>query len=174
MGDEVSSHSLVSDMSGPSSPYLHCLDGRSTRDRPSNHRECQWFRHTLPKLSFPKFEGSHPKIWLDKCMDYFRVYEVQKVMWVTIATLHMEGKAAKWWQVYKLQASECYWRQFRRVVEMKFGVEDYCKALATLLDLKQTTFWMTMCRTLTTSATKSRCIILVMMSSFLCLNLSKE
>lgn len=71
MGDEVSSHSLVSDMSGPSSPYLHCLDGRSTRDRPSNHRECQWFRHTLSELSFPKFEGSHPKIWLDKCMDYF-------------------------------------------------------------------------------------------------------
>lgn len=93
--------------------------------------------HTLPKLSFPKFDGSQPKIWLDKCTDYFRIYDVQPTMWVTTAALHMEGNAAKWWQVFKLNVSSCSWLQFCDAVERKFGAEDYRKALASLLDLKQ-------------------------------------
>jgi hypothetical protein len=61
-----------------------------------------WYCYTLPKLSFPKFEGSSPKIQLDKCIDYFRMYEVPTVIWVTTVALHMEGNVAKWWQVFKL------------------------------------------------------------------------
>lgn len=32
--------------------------------------------HALPKMYFPKFDGSHPKIWLDNCANYFSIYIV--------------------------------------------------------------------------------------------------
>jgi hypothetical protein len=33
-------------------------------------------RSALPKMSFPKFHGKHPHIWLDKCVDYFRIFNI--------------------------------------------------------------------------------------------------
>jgi hypothetical protein len=30
--------------------------------------------HALPKMYFPKFDGSHPKIWIDNCKNYFSIY----------------------------------------------------------------------------------------------------
>jgi hypothetical protein len=57
----------------------------------------------LPKLSFPKFSGDNPKIWIDKCGDYFHIFNVPKCMWTTTASLHMEENAARWLQVYKMK-----------------------------------------------------------------------
>ena len=31
-------------------------------------------RAHLPKMSFPRFSGQNPKIWKDKCMDYFTIF----------------------------------------------------------------------------------------------------
>jgi hypothetical protein len=59
--------------------------------------------HALPKLSFPKFQGLEPGIWLAKCMDYFTIYRVPEMMWVTAASMHMEGNAARWLQVYRVK-----------------------------------------------------------------------
>ena len=48
---------------------------------PSNHHAAGFSRRSqdgdspiravLPKLSFPRFDGSNPTIWKDKCVDYF-------------------------------------------------------------------------------------------------------
>uniref|UniRef100_A0A0A8XZM8 Retrotransposon gag domain-containing protein n=1 Tax=Arundo donax TaxID=35708 RepID=A0A0A8XZM8_ARUDO len=59
-------------------------------------------------------------------------------MWVTAASLHMEGNAACWLQVYKLQHGLGSWEQFMQAVEEKFGADDYRKSMAALLSLKQT------------------------------------
>jgi hypothetical protein len=32
----------------------------------------------LPKMSFPKFSGEHPRIWIDKCADYFRIFNIRR------------------------------------------------------------------------------------------------
>jgi len=32
--------------------------------------------YKLPRLDFPKFDGSHPKIWKEKCEKYFSMFNV--------------------------------------------------------------------------------------------------
>jgi hypothetical protein len=54
----------------------------------------------LPKLSFPKFNGENPWIWIDKCGDYFRIFNIFECLWTTVASLHMEENTTKWLQVY--------------------------------------------------------------------------
>jgi hypothetical protein len=58
-------------------------------------------------------------------------------MWVPAASLHMEGNAARWLQVYKLNQRLGNWTQFCQAVQSKFGVDEYPKALRSLLDLRQ-------------------------------------
>lgn len=70
----------------------------------------------LLKFSFPKFQGDRPSIWLDKCKDYFTIFHVPSFIWIMIASMHMEGKAAKWWQVYKLHHTLGSWQQFATAV----------------------------------------------------------
>jgi hypothetical protein len=69
--------------------------------RPVGHRfrhedEFQVHRTTLPKLLFPKFSGENPRIWVDKCCDYFRIFNIPECLWTTAVSLHMEDNAAKW------------------------------------------------------------------------------
>jgi len=108
---------------------------------PSHHRPFVDSHHNytpLPEMLFPKFEGVDPKIWLDKCENYFCIFNVHESMWVTSASLHMEGNAARWWQVYKQQNGLGTWTQFKQAVESKFGAYAYREALNELLELKQT------------------------------------
>lgn len=93
--------------------------------------------HALPKMHFPKFDGSHPKIWIDNCTNYFSIYNVPERVWVSSATMHLEGNAAKWFQAYKQTHTKISWLTFCLAVEEKFGADDYRNALADLIDLKQ-------------------------------------
>ena len=52
--------------------------------------------HALPKMLFPKF-SIHPKIWIDNCCNYFSIYNVPERLWVSSATMHLEGNATKWY-----------------------------------------------------------------------------
>jgi hypothetical protein len=55
----------------------------------------------MPKMPFRCFDGEHPRIWRDKCYDYFRAFNISPALWLTTATLHLEGNAAIWQQAYK-------------------------------------------------------------------------
>jgi hypothetical protein len=68
--------------------------------------------HTLPKMLFPSSNGTQPKIWLDKCQNYFNIYQIPKSLWVEAATMHLQDNAAKWWQTYKLTHPSVTWKQF--------------------------------------------------------------
>jgi hypothetical protein len=63
------------------------------------------------KMAFPKFDGEHPGIWRDKCYDYFIVFNISPALWLTTATLHMEGNAAAWLQSYMQQHTLGQWPQ---------------------------------------------------------------
>jgi hypothetical protein len=93
----------------------------------------------LPKLQFPVFTGDNPKIWRDKCQDYFRIFNVPEYRWISAATMHMEKNAAKWVQVQKRKYGLGTWEEFMTAVEAKFGAYDYIHALNELLELKQAT-----------------------------------
>lgn len=136
LDDDGSNNSFGFDGMGGHSPLIRDNHGRREPMRPPQH-DGHWSKHMLPKWSFPKFDGSSPKILVAKCIDYFRIYEVPEVLWVQAAALHMEGNAEKWWHVYKLQFPGADWPRFSRAMEQKFGAEDYRKALQALLNLKQ-------------------------------------
>jgi hypothetical protein len=89
------------------------------------------------KMNFPTFNGEFPHIWRDKCLDYFRVCNIHATMWLTAATLHLEGDAAHWFQSYKLKHVVQGWPDFITAVEAKFGVHDYREFMDELLALKQ-------------------------------------
>jgi hypothetical protein len=55
----------------------------------------------MPKMPFPRFDGVHPRVWRDKCHDYFRAFNISPNLWVTTATLHMDGNTTIWLQAFR-------------------------------------------------------------------------
>jgi hypothetical protein len=53
----------------------------------------------VPKMLFPKFGGKEPTIWLNRCEDYFNMYQVLGAMKVAVASMNMEGNPARWLQI---------------------------------------------------------------------------
>jgi hypothetical protein len=93
-------------------------------------------RGALPKLSFLKFSGENLKIWINKCGDYFCIFNVPECMWTTATSLHMEENMAKWLQVYKMKRGLGDWATFVEAVENKFGAYDYRTTVQDLLGMK--------------------------------------
>jgi hypothetical protein len=91
----------------------------------------------MPKMHFPKFNGTNPKVWRDNCESYFTLYHLPEGMWVTAAHLHFEGNTATWYQAYKQNHTFKGWEHFCSVVEEEFGADDYRTAMNELPDLKQ-------------------------------------
>jgi len=96
-------------------------------------------KHALPKLSFPRFTGSNPRVWRSKCQDYFQLYNVPPTMQATFASLHMDDNVGKWLQLFKRKHGLTDWTSFISAVEEKFGAADYRDAMGELLELTQTT-----------------------------------
>jgi hypothetical protein len=65
------------------------------------------------------------------------LYNVQEYLWVMAASMHMEGRAAKWLQVYKLNQPLGNWSQFTAAVVSTFGSYEYPQAMHDLLHLQQ-------------------------------------
>jgi hypothetical protein len=112
--------------------------GGSGGGRPGSTHHDQGGRTQLPKMSFPRFDGEHPRIWRDKCYDYFRAFNISATLWITTATLHMDGNAAIWLQSYKKRHELGSWPQFIAAVEAEFGADDKRRSIKALLALKQT------------------------------------
>lgn len=92
----------------------------------------------LPGMSFPKFDDADPRVWLDKCLDYFHIFKVSEAMWVQVASLHLEGFVAYWFHVHKLKQRTDEWNHFAQAVLNKFGADEYPKAMRRLMGLRQT------------------------------------
>lgn len=54
---------------------------------------------TYPKCHFSVFDGENPRIWINKCKEYFKLYNIADHMMTSATSLHLEGNAAKWYQV---------------------------------------------------------------------------
>jgi hypothetical protein len=88
-------------------------------------------------MSFPRFDGENPRIWKDKCLDYFKLFNVNPSLWLVSATLHMDGDAALWLKAYRLRHEITTWPTLMVAVMEKFGADDYRKALKQFFALKQ-------------------------------------
>jgi hypothetical protein len=58
-------------------------------------------RQWLPKMDFPHFDGSDARIWVDKCISHFAMYQILVGFRVSVASIHMSGPAAQWFQTFK-------------------------------------------------------------------------
>jgi hypothetical protein len=91
----------------------------------------------LSKMSFPKFPGVEPGIWITMCLEYFMIYQVPEFMWASSASLHMEGRAGRWMQVYKMKQGLGDWAHFVQAVQEKFGSEEYSQSMRGLVHMTQ-------------------------------------
>ena len=92
----------------------------------------------MPKMGFPKFDGTNARIWLDGCEAYFTLYDIPVGFKVTSATLHLVGDAAHWFHAYKLQHGWPDWVQFMEAVLQEFDVNVHREKMRALMLLKQT------------------------------------
>jgi hypothetical protein len=49
----------------------------------------------LLKVNFPVFNGDDPQLWQSRCESYFEMYEVESTLWIKVASMHLEGPAAR-------------------------------------------------------------------------------
>ncbi|WVZ81560.1 hypothetical protein U9M48_028917 [Paspalum notatum var. saurae] len=95
-------------------------------------------RGKLPKLHFPQFDGSQPKLWLSRCEDYFELYGVDSHMWVKVASLHFSASAARWLQSVEQRVRHCSWAEFRTMIMDRFGRDQHELLLRQLFNIRQT------------------------------------
>jgi len=50
----------------------------------------------MPQFSFPKFDGSNPKLWIKNCETFFDIYVVPEHRWVKLGTMNFTGSAQLW------------------------------------------------------------------------------
>jgi hypothetical protein len=91
----------------------------------------------MPKMDFPKFDGSDARIWVDGCESYFSLYDIPANFKVVSATLHMVGDAAHWLHAYKLAHEWPNWSKFREAVLAEFDRNVYRDRMKELMVLKQ-------------------------------------
>ncbi|CAD6333416.1 unnamed protein product [Miscanthus lutarioriparius] len=100
-----SSSALVAGTQGGSGGVHGSLDHRG-------HEDGDGGNFHLPKINFPPFDGSNPKLWLRRCLDYFEMYLVPCRRWVKVAIMHLSGAAACWLQSMEEQVRSGGWEQF--------------------------------------------------------------
>jgi hypothetical protein len=74
----------------------------------------------LPKMGFPKFDGTDVRIWLDKCSAYFQLFQIPEAFKVTAATMSLLDRAAHWYQAYKDSYGDQTWDQFQSAILAEF------------------------------------------------------
>jgi hypothetical protein len=61
------------------------------------------------KHNFPKFEGTLPNLWFDRCNAYSTLYHVPIQNWANTASIYMEGHAALWLQEFRQMHLNTTW-----------------------------------------------------------------
>jgi hypothetical protein len=92
----------------------------------------------MPKMDFPKFDGTDVRIWVDTCNTFFLIYNVVEGFKVSAATMYMCDSAAHWYQAYKLENPWHNWATFSADVIQEFEGNVQRDKICELLTLKQT------------------------------------
>jgi len=81
----------------PGTHLLHPVTGMSMRPPPFPfaHRDHDFASSSrsppFPKMEFPNFDGSNPRLWHDNCEIYFEVYAVDQSLKTKFAALNFQG-----------------------------------------------------------------------------------
>lgn len=123
----------------PDAPLSRPQPVRQNADiAPQREREDEGGFVKPPKHDFPRFDGSLPTLWLDRCVAYFDMYRVKPQNWVTTASLYVDGHAALWLQAYRQLHAQVSWTRFCQAVVEEFGPDEFEDQMHKLLQLRQT------------------------------------
>lgn len=93
---------------------------------------------SLPKMKFPQFDGSNPRLWSDQCEIYFEVYSVSPLLKTRFAALNFSGPAAIWLQTMERRQRFQHWDIMKKAVIDHFDRDQYKIQLRQLQLLRQT------------------------------------
>lgn len=91
----------------------------------------------LPKLNFPSFDGTQPRLWISRCEDYFELYEVDRSMWVRVSAMHFTSAASRWLPSVSNLLRSCSWEAFCHLILDRFGRDQHELLIRQLLAIKQ-------------------------------------
>lgn len=88
-------------------------------------------------MHVPLFDGENPKLWQSRCEVYFRMYEVDYVVWVRVATMQFSGAAARWLQSVEYQLDHMSWEHFCALITKRFAKNQHQMLLRQLFHIRQ-------------------------------------
>jgi hypothetical protein len=91
----------------------------------------------LPKLNFPSFDGTDPKLWLSRCVDYFELYDVERPRWIMVAMMHFIPPASHWLPSVESKLKSFSWLEFSSIILDRFGRDQHELLVRQLLSIKQ-------------------------------------
>jgi hypothetical protein len=94
---------------------------------------------SIPKIDFPRFDGVCPKLWQQRCEEYFHLYGTHRSMWITIATMQFEGAATRWLQSIHHKLPCTTWQEFCYWIVTHFGRNQHQDLLHQLYHIHQNT-----------------------------------
>lgn len=77
--------------------------------------------------------------FFDKCDRFFEVNNVEEKDGVSVASIHLEGKALEWFQGYEIGAKEITWETFAIDLTARFGRGRFDNPVGQLPKLRQLT-----------------------------------
>lgn len=111
---------------------------RQVFDTMPGHEHHGLRRPYMPKMDFPKFDGTDVRIWVDQCETFFNIYQITKSFKVSAATMNLVHNAAHWYQAFKL-TNQCFrWPQFKVAFLAEFEGNICRDKMRELCTLKQT------------------------------------
>lgn len=92
----------------------------------------------LPLVEFPDFDGSSPKVWIQKCENYFEMYVVPNHLKSRIASMHFIGNATFWAQSLDSPIHSLPWSDLYKAVCEGFGKDQHSMLLRLFFCIRQT------------------------------------
>ncbi|PUZ44467.1 hypothetical protein GQ55_8G101800 [Panicum hallii var. hallii] len=78
-----------------------------------------------PKMDFPKFDNTNPKLWKDKCELFFEVYGVSESLKPCFAALSFSGTAESWLQTFERRGRVRSWEELHKAMCEHFDRDQY-------------------------------------------------
>lgn len=101
--------------------YYQLKDSQSSGSKFTNDSSGMNVHNPLPKIDFPRFDGTNPRAWILKCQGYFNLIpNVPDHQRVVLASMHFEGRAAHWYQNISLKQVDFSWSQFLELISARF------------------------------------------------------
>jgi hypothetical protein len=93
---------------------------------------------TGPRVELPRFDGTNPRLWQDRCEDYFQFWDTPKHMWTQYASARFDGAAARWLEAARRRIPRATWAEFCQHLHTRFGRNQHCSLARRMIQIAQT------------------------------------